>query len=291
MINSLYDKFKPWSAKGSIYIVSDTHFDDADCKYMDPNWITPQEHMATLKTYLHKNDTLIHLGDVGNAEYLDELKCYKVLITGNHDVLSKVASHFDEVYNGPLFIADRILLSHEPICGMEDFVVNIHGHNHAQLDSLLLPSTHINLASNVVDYSVFNLGIAIQNGLLSKTENYHRLTIDKATERKNIINILAKVGEINAAPLEELEQGLKRFKELEERRIKMHNDKLFEYVKKKFENENGCDSCNNRHCDGSFDWMSACQKFNEYFEKVTHPEVIDDEKLKKLMEDINGCDR
>ena len=39
MIAGLYDKFKDWSAKGSIYIISDLHFDDIDCKLMDKNWI------------------------------------------------------------------------------------------------------------------------------------------------------------------------------------------------------------------------------------------------------------
>lgn len=54
----------------------------------------------------------------------------------------------------------------------------------------------------------------------------------------------------------------------------MHNDSLFEFVKKKFEKEGGCGGCNSRYCDGSFEWMSACQKFKEYFEKTTHPENL-----------------
>lgn len=178
MINSLYDKFKPWSATGSIYIISDTHFDDADCKLMDPNWITPEEHMNIIKTDVHKSDTLIHLGDVGNASYLDELKCYKILITGNHDKLSEVASHFDEVYTGPLFIADRLILSHEPIMGLEAIAMNIHGHDHA---NATWNCHHINLAANIYHYQVFNLGASIKGGLLSEIENYHRQTIDKAT--------------------------------------------------------------------------------------------------------------
>ena len=84
MIKSLYPCFQHWSAKGSVYLISDTHFDDADCKLMDKNWITPEEHINNL-SFLTKNDTLIHLGDVGNPEYLSKLKCYKVLIMGNHD--------------------------------------------------------------------------------------------------------------------------------------------------------------------------------------------------------------
>lgn len=176
----LYPCFKHWLEYDSIWIISDTHFDDIDCKLMDPNWITPEEHIQILKKVLNKQTLLIHLGDVGNPDYLDELKCYKVLITGNHDVLSKVASHFDEVYTGPLFIADRLLLSHEPIQGLEGFAMNIHGHDHASN----YRSNHINLASNVYHFRVFNLGTSIKGGLLSRVENIHRITIDNATLKK-----------------------------------------------------------------------------------------------------------
>ena len=202
MIPTLYKNFQRWCENGSICIISDTHFDDADCKLMDENWIKPEQHMEIIKKNIHKNDTLIHLGDVGNPDYLDELKSYKVLITGNHDVLSKVASHFDEVYTGPLFIADRILLSHEPISGMENFAVNIHGHDHNKLpkhtmwEKMTNPkykieeptsyssANHINLAANVYDFQVFNLGKEIKKGLLANVSNYHRLTIDKASIKK-----------------------------------------------------------------------------------------------------------
>jgi len=180
MINSLYPIFQKWSVAGSVYIISDTHFDDSDCKLMDPNWITPQKHMEIIKQDVRKGDTLIHLGDVGNPNYFDELKCYKVLITGNHDVLSKVANHFNEVYTGPLFIADRILLSHEPIEGLEDWCMNIHGHDHGHT----FRHNHVNLASNIYHFRVFNLGASIKGGLLSQIENYHRITIDQAIERK-----------------------------------------------------------------------------------------------------------
>lgn len=176
----LYPSFNHWLKYDAIYLISDTHFDDNDCKYMDSNWITPEEHMAILKKVLNKQTLLIHLGDVGNPDYLDELKCYKVLITGNHDVLGKVASHFDEVYTGPLFIADRLILSHEPVQGLEDFAVNIHGHDHAAN----FRRNHINLASNVYHFRVFNLGASIKCGLLSQVKNIHRTTIDNATLKK-----------------------------------------------------------------------------------------------------------
>lgn len=187
MIKSLYPKFQEWSKTGSIYLLGDTHFDDADCKFMDPNWISVQEQIQILKAKIHKSDTFILLGDVGNGEYLKELSCKKILITGNHDVLSKLSGYFDEIYTGPLFIADRILLSHEPIYGLENFCVNIHGHDHDGVPYLyneeLDNFTHYNLAANICHYYPMNLGKAIEAGILSKVPNYHRLTIDKASGR------------------------------------------------------------------------------------------------------------
>ena len=180
MIKSLYPKFQEWSKNGSIWIISDTHFEDEDCKLMREDWILPEEHIAILKQYIHKNDTLIHLGDVGNPKWIAQLKGYKILITGNHDAgASNYDPYFNEIYNGPLFISDRILLSHEPIWGLEAFAINIHGHVHCQSDSFQREG-HINLASDVTNFQPLHLNTLIKNGL--KVENYHRLTIAKAKE-------------------------------------------------------------------------------------------------------------
>ena len=40
MISTLYEPFRHWSEGGSIYILSDLHFDDIDCKIMNLSWIT-----------------------------------------------------------------------------------------------------------------------------------------------------------------------------------------------------------------------------------------------------------
>lgn len=225
MIKSLYKCFQHWSDKGSIYIMSDPHFDDVDCKIMDKNWITPEEHIQKLKTKVHKNDTLICLGDVGNAEWFNQLKCYKVLIKGNHDSGSanylkqkefikeyndfeetdeaqkkgeidfyvtrfvrpfiagyKIVGYFDEVYEGPLFISKKILLSHEPV--INDFWFNIHGHDHSNNFYEYKESKHLNVASNIINYDVVSLGDIIKEGYLSDIDDIHRDTIDRATERK-----------------------------------------------------------------------------------------------------------
>ena len=177
MIKSLYPQFQRWSEHGAIWIISDPHFDDEDCKIINPDWPSSEEYIKKIKPYISKNDTLICLGDVGNKEYFKRFNCYKVLLTGNHDAgATTYADVFDEVYDGPLFIADRILLSHEPIEGVDKICVNIHGHIHG---GYFIESTRINLAADVIGWAPFNLGIAIRSGLLSNIKNYHRLTLEK----------------------------------------------------------------------------------------------------------------
>lgn len=181
MIKSLYPCFQHWSAKGSVWLISDTHFDDPDCKYMNENWISPEEHIYRL-SFLTKNDTLIHLGDVGNPKYLTELKCYKVLIMGNHDQSkTKFEPYFNEIYSGPLMIGPKILLSHEPID--VPWAFNIHGHDHDPENAF--GCNHINLASNVVYWTPYNLDKdLIQMGWMTDIPSIHRITIDKATKQK-----------------------------------------------------------------------------------------------------------
>ena len=128
MIKTLYPTFQKWSENGSVYIISDTHFDNDDCKLIDADWPSPEEYIEGIKG-IGKNDTVIHLGDVGNPEWMKKIKGYKVLIMGNHDeTASKFEDYFDEIYTGALAIAQKIILSHEPIhvSGM----LNIHGHEH-----------------------------------------------------------------------------------------------------------------------------------------------------------------
>ena len=66
MILTLYEPFRHWSETGSVYILSDLHFADADCKQMDPGWVEPEEQVAIINKTVMKNDTFVCLGDVGN---------------------------------------------------------------------------------------------------------------------------------------------------------------------------------------------------------------------------------
>ena len=77
MISTLYEPFRHWSENGSVYILSDTHFKDSDCKLMDPDWIEPDEQVNILNSVIMKNDTFVCLGDVGSPEYIKKLRVRK----------------------------------------------------------------------------------------------------------------------------------------------------------------------------------------------------------------------
>lgn len=178
MIPTLYAPFQKWSENGSVIIFSDPHFNDEVCKKMDPNWPEPEEIVKRINDACMPNDTFVCLGDVGDVSYLKMIRAkYKVLLTGNHDKIADYREYFDENYTGPLFIADKILLSHEPVVGLT-WCVNIHGHDHGNKYVFPPECKHVNLAANVCDFTPMNLGKEIKNGLLSGIKSLHRQAID-----------------------------------------------------------------------------------------------------------------
>ena len=184
MIDSLYEPFKKWSETGSIYLISDLHFDDEHCKSMDINWVTPDEQVDIINSIVMLNDTFICLGDVGNPEYINKINSrYKVLILGNHDKMSTYKNYFNEIYSGPLLVSDRILLSHEPIHGLR-WCLNIHGHDHNNEEPYDNKCKYLNLAVNRCGYTPVSLGELIKQGALSGISNLHRITIDSKSESK-----------------------------------------------------------------------------------------------------------
>lgn len=196
MIPTLYKPFQHWSEGGSVYIISDLHFADGDCKLMDPNWISPEEQLDIINRLVSKNDTFICLGDVVEPKYVSMIKARKkILLLGNHDARGAYKNMFNEVYAGPLFISEKILLSHEPVHGLS-WCLNIHGHDHSGLETYTDGCKHINLAANVCGYTPINLGKIIKEGVLSDIDSIHRQTIDRAVEKNQ-----RKVEEENGAQL------------------------------------------------------------------------------------------
>lgn len=191
MTYELYPAFKHWMPEnGNIWFYSDPHFGDEE------NWLLRKKfvhdidnveafdnlQIANINKTCGKNDTLVILGDVGDIECVKKLKAKKkILILGNHDRgASYYADVFDEVYTGPVIIAEKLILSHEPI----DFpyAVNIHGHdhsNHGFKDGL-----HINCCTEHINYTPICLSHIVKSGLLKNTTNIHREVVEKAKDRK-----------------------------------------------------------------------------------------------------------
>lgn len=87
---------------------------------------------------------------------------------------------FDEVYEGPLMISEKILLSHEPID--LPFVFNICGHDHS--NTQFKDDRHYNMCAEHINYTPVCIKEIINSGKLKNIDSIHRQTIDKATERK-----------------------------------------------------------------------------------------------------------
>jgi len=90
---------------------------------------------------------------------------------------------FDEVYEGPIMVNDRLILSHEPIEPLPETMFNVHGHVHGGSHDTG-PRT-LNVCAESIGYEPVSLTSMLAKGLLSDVPSPHRVTIDKAKERKS----------------------------------------------------------------------------------------------------------
>ena len=187
MIKGLYKIFGHWYRGGRIYFYSDPHFADEEMKYLRKNYIGDAEQVKRINSKIGKCDTIIFLGDIGDVEWVKKVRGYKVLVKGNHDAgtsnyeRTETNRLFDEVYEGVLTISDKIILSHEPIEDLPAYLVNIHGHDHAASKRT---DRHFNMCAEHIDYTPVSLNEIMEKEVYRKLDSIHRLTIDRATERK-----------------------------------------------------------------------------------------------------------
>lgn len=86
---------------------------------------------------------------------------------------------FDEVYEGPLMIAEKLILSHEPVD--VPWAFNIHGHIHDFRHKN--DNHHFNVCADVINYEPINFNQWMKQGYLANIEGIHRDCINKATIR------------------------------------------------------------------------------------------------------------
>lgn len=175
----IYECFQHWGEKNAVWLISDLHLGEEDIKKAFPQRPNDEELIKNINQKVGKTGTLLLLGDVGDPELAKKLKGYKVLIMGNHDCsITKYQGIFDEVYPGALIIGEKYVLSHEPI--EIPWAINFHGHDHQGAKR----KNHINVCADVIGYQPISLNQLLKSGVASKVESLHRVTIDKATERK-----------------------------------------------------------------------------------------------------------
>ena len=87
---------------------------------------------------------------------------------------------FDRVFQGPVMIGEKLILSHEPV--HVDWAMNIHGHVHDphHQDN----AHHLNICPDATgNFEPINFNRLMKSGFMSKIQTIHRSVIDKATER------------------------------------------------------------------------------------------------------------
>ena len=227
-IAGLYPIFNHWHEEGTVYIISDTHFGD-EVIAGEPNRPSDEELFQRIYSKVGKNDTIIHLGDVGDTSYIARLRAKrKILIMGNHDAgrsnyerfkkieifdadkytrnealteiqhsypncrysMDMVYSFhapfeawqgiidnclFDEVYEGPVMIGKKLILSHEPV--NVNWAYNIHGHEHDV--NWEDDDHHMCVCAEKIGYKPINLNQWLkQSGCLGKIKDIHQLIIE-----------------------------------------------------------------------------------------------------------------
>ena len=87
---------------------------------------------------------------------------------------------FDRVFQGPVMIGEKLILSHEPV--NVPWAFNIHGHTHS--GNPMSDNQHFNVCGEArKSYEPVNLNQFMKAGFMAKVQTIHRDVINKATKR------------------------------------------------------------------------------------------------------------
>lgn len=151
------------------YFISDLHFGHyyngrGIITFERTQFNSIEEHDGYIEAVISKlcrklkpGDEVWNLGDFGNLEYLDtvdwirETGAKTYFIYGNHDAqsdLSYFEKHFDQVFLYPVFLSQKLVVSHFPVAVYPDSI-NICGHLHgAKLQDI----NHVCASIHVANY-------------------------------------------------------------------------------------------------------------------------------------------
>ena len=108
-----------------------------------------------------KGSTFWYLGDFGDPQYLWIFNVFRGhghtvnFLFGNHDRednFQTLGQYVDHIYRYPVFLSQRLVVSHYPVAVYED-TINVCGHLHG---SKLIDKNHIVASLHVADYQPIN---------------------------------------------------------------------------------------------------------------------------------------
>lgn len=113
MLAGIYDSFQHWGEKHqTVWIYSDPHFNDDELAGGIKGRPSAEEQVKRINAKCGRRDCLIILGDVGDIEYVRQLRAeYKVLIMGNHDAGSTNYKRqvIHEVYDQDEYTKEQVI--------------------------------------------------------------------------------------------------------------------------------------------------------------------------------------
>lgn len=109
-IPGIYPQFQHW-CKNTVWLYSDPHFGDSDLAKSIKRRPSDAEQIAKINSRVGRKDTLVVLGDVGDVECVRQLRGYKVLVMGNHDVgrSNYERKIVDEIYDQDSWTRDAVI--------------------------------------------------------------------------------------------------------------------------------------------------------------------------------------
>ncbi|MBO4894762.1 MAG: phosphoesterase [Clostridia bacterium] len=144
------------------FFIADTHFGSkAILGYESRPFDTVEQMDKAIVENWNKvvspQDTVWHLGDVGDDTIIGRLNGIKYLVKGNHDTGSNQYYRdigFTEVYDLPVLFENFWLLSHEPLYINSNMpYANLFGHVHANPIIKDLSSQHFCVCVERIDYT------------------------------------------------------------------------------------------------------------------------------------------
>lgn len=153
------------------YFISDCHFNHWNdqtqqgiISFERTNFSSIGEHDMAIVNMIHKlckklkpNDEVWNLGDFGSLKFLfisnliRETGAKSYFVYGNHDKLENLEifeRYFDQVYRYPIYLSQKLVVSHFPVAVYPDSI-NIHGHTH---NAKLQDINHICASIHVAKY-------------------------------------------------------------------------------------------------------------------------------------------